>query len=250
MTELEKALHDALMDSIRECQKLGYNPTYTLRMINSLGGVGTCKRMLNGPENLAGFKRLMKLRRLDLTFEAIVLRPEFAPLFTETELSVARGRLAKLGYSLPEPSEPQTSEAPATGERSSGTTTPPKPPGTPSGSDDGGGLPAPPPPAPEPVGYRNSSITRVRPYFRAHLVSDDTGRTWLPKLLRAVAQHNQNKLAADLAGNPGRLSAVCHEKRPYPDADWGFTIDLERASSHPLRPLNSSSCGSSKTLRA
>jgi hypothetical protein len=35
---------------------------------------------------------------LDLTVEALVLRPEFAPLFTEGELTRARERLEQFGY--------------------------------------------------------------------------------------------------------------------------------------------------------
>src|SRR4051794_21828562 len=100
MTELERALYDALMDATRQCQRLRYNPTYTLRMIDRLGHVGACKRILGDPEVVEGFTRLWELRRLDLTIEAIVLRPQLASLFTPEELDTARKRLADVGYSV------------------------------------------------------------------------------------------------------------------------------------------------------
>jgi hypothetical protein len=101
MTEQEKAFYAALMDVTRQCQRLGYNPGYTIQMIEKLGPVGTCKRILGNPESLDGLTRLWELKRLDLTMEALVLRPEFASVFTEDELVVARERLTKVGYSIP-----------------------------------------------------------------------------------------------------------------------------------------------------
>ena len=41
--------------------------------------------------------------------EAIALRPKFAPLFTREQLATARERLKKLGYDMPESSEPPKS---------------------------------------------------------------------------------------------------------------------------------------------
>ena len=48
-----------------------------------------------------GFTRLWELRRLDLTVEAVVLRPEFASLFTPDERAVARQRLDSVGFAVP-----------------------------------------------------------------------------------------------------------------------------------------------------
>ena len=45
-----------------------------------------------------GFTTLWELKRLDLSVEAYVLRPEYAPLFTEEERGIARARLRQYGY--------------------------------------------------------------------------------------------------------------------------------------------------------
>ncbi len=45
-----------------------------------------------------GYTNLWELKRLDLTVETYVLKPEYQPLFSEDELDVARSRLRDYGY--------------------------------------------------------------------------------------------------------------------------------------------------------
>jgi len=45
-----------------------------------------------------GFTTPWELKRLDLSVEAFVLRPEYAPLFAEEERSSARACLKGYGY--------------------------------------------------------------------------------------------------------------------------------------------------------
>jgi hypothetical protein len=45
-----------------------------------------------------GFTRLSERKRLDLSVEAHVLQPEYAPLFTEEQRRIARARLREYGY--------------------------------------------------------------------------------------------------------------------------------------------------------
>jgi hypothetical protein len=45
-----------------------------------------------------GFTALWELNRLDLTIEAHVIKPEFSPLFTETERLLAEERLREYGW--------------------------------------------------------------------------------------------------------------------------------------------------------
>jgi hypothetical protein len=40
------------------------------------------------------------VKRLDLSVEAYVPRPEYAPLFTEEDSSIARARLGEYGYAV------------------------------------------------------------------------------------------------------------------------------------------------------
>jgi len=68
-------------------------------MMDTHGAVEAAKRLIGG-ESIAsdGLTRLYMEQRLDLTVEATVLRPEFAPLFTEDERARARQILASYPY--------------------------------------------------------------------------------------------------------------------------------------------------------
>jgi hypothetical protein len=101
MDDRERALDEVLKDTTRQCQKLGYYPAYAVRMIAESGPLGACRRLLDKPEVSQGFTRMWELKRLDITVEAIALRPELAPLFTNEELAVARERLEKVVYAVP-----------------------------------------------------------------------------------------------------------------------------------------------------
>ena len=54
--------------------------------------------LLASPTVSDGFAALWQCGRLDLTVEALVLRPPWSALFTEQELTTARKRLTELGY--------------------------------------------------------------------------------------------------------------------------------------------------------
>ena len=73
--------------------EVGYTPTYFLRMLSELGPLETARKLLHDPTVSDGFANLWDRGRLDLTVEALVLRPEFSSLFTDQELDRARGRL-------------------------------------------------------------------------------------------------------------------------------------------------------------
>ncbi|WP_017585964.1 GmrSD restriction endonuclease domain-containing protein [Nocardiopsis ganjiahuensis] len=75
-----------------------YTASFFLGMISELGPLGTARKLLNSPAVSDGFANLWERGRLDLTVEALVLRSEFAPLFTEEELARARTRLEQFGY--------------------------------------------------------------------------------------------------------------------------------------------------------
>ena len=83
---------DIYRSAVRECD---YTPTYFLRMVSEHGGLEAARRLLATERPSYGFVRLWECGRLDLSVEAHVLKPEFAPLFTEAELDTARSRLAQ-----------------------------------------------------------------------------------------------------------------------------------------------------------
>lgn len=101
MQEAEKLLAHALQDGIRRCARLGYVPAYFIRMVDEDGPLGAVRRLLAAGQVSEGFERFYDLGHLELTVEAIALRPEFSSLFTPPELALARDRLHALGYSIP-----------------------------------------------------------------------------------------------------------------------------------------------------
>ncbi|MFZ2528189.1 MAG: DUF262 domain-containing protein [Rhodococcus sp. (in: high G+C Gram-positive bacteria)] len=83
----------------RARREAGYHATPLLDMITDLGPHATAKQLLASRTLSDGFSELWERGRIDLTVEALVVDPAFAPLFTNTELEVARHRLIQFGYS-------------------------------------------------------------------------------------------------------------------------------------------------------
>jgi hypothetical protein len=79
--------------------------------LKRLGGLQVARKLLNAPAVSQGFERLKKEHLLSESVEAVVLAPEFRPLFTDAELSRARKRLADHGYT-PADLETQAVEMP------------------------------------------------------------------------------------------------------------------------------------------
>lgn len=94
-TEFEQAMR-AVYDRARA--EANYPANYFLSMLAEHGGLGTAQRLLRSPAVSDGFATLWERGRLDLTVEALVIQPQFAGLFTETELEAAKRRLEQFGY--------------------------------------------------------------------------------------------------------------------------------------------------------
>src|SRR5262245_30777731 len=97
--DVERAF-DAAMVAIYTTAKrdLGYNATRFLQMITDEGGLIAARKLLHASVASEGFTTLWEHRRLDLSVEAHVLRPEFAELFTDDERRIARKRLRDYGF--------------------------------------------------------------------------------------------------------------------------------------------------------
>ncbi|MGE2731758.1 GmrSD restriction endonuclease domain-containing protein [Mycolicibacterium vaccae] len=78
----------------------GYTASYFLSMLSQHGPQETAHRLLASPAISDGFAELWERGRLDLTVEALVVRPEFSELFSEEEIAVAKRRLEQFGYAL------------------------------------------------------------------------------------------------------------------------------------------------------
>ncbi len=69
-------------------------------MVRTYTAVGTVKRQVVKPGVWPGFQKLADAGRLNLTMEALVIQPDFAPLFNEREQAAARQRLKDHGFSI------------------------------------------------------------------------------------------------------------------------------------------------------
>ena len=113
VTVLEFRFHDAMLDIYRLAGEAtrrqrpdgsferGYWPTYFLRAVRNHGGPDYARQLLHAEGTSSGFQRLADAGRLDLTAEALILRSEFEPLFTEEERSIAARRLRGRTYAAP-----------------------------------------------------------------------------------------------------------------------------------------------------
>ncbi|HNX13844.1 MAG TPA: hypothetical protein PK854_12540 [Oscillospiraceae bacterium] len=96
--ELEKRFHHDMEQICAEARKLKYTPAYFAAMLNTHGGVMTAKKLIHTADPSYGFTKLFELKRLDLSVEAHVIKPEYEPLFTDEEREICRSRLLEYGY--------------------------------------------------------------------------------------------------------------------------------------------------------
>jgi len=98
-TNLEINFHDAMVQIyLREKAECGLNAARFLQMVANEGGLSTSKKLLAAAQPAEGFAALWEMKRLDLTVEFLVLRPEYKSLFNAQELATARNRLIEYGY--------------------------------------------------------------------------------------------------------------------------------------------------------
>lgn len=94
-----RAFEAAMRDVYRRAKdEADYHATYFLGMLADLGGLETARRLIRLSAVSDGFTALWERRRLDLSVEALVLREEFASLFTEDEREPAERRLRDYGW--------------------------------------------------------------------------------------------------------------------------------------------------------
>jgi hypothetical protein len=94
----EQEFKEAMLNTYYESVKLGYKPTYFLRMVQELGAIQAAKQLIHVPKFSTGFTKLWELKRLDLSVEALVIQPHWQEWFSDADRKAARDKLAKLGY--------------------------------------------------------------------------------------------------------------------------------------------------------
>jgi hypothetical protein len=112
VSDLERRFHNDMLDVFRRVGEAtrrpradgstarGYWAIYFLRGVRNHGGLAYARQLLRAEGTTTGFQRLADEDRLDLTAEALVLRPEYAELFTDEERATAARRLG--GRRFPE----------------------------------------------------------------------------------------------------------------------------------------------------
>ena len=99
-TEAERQFNEAMLDIYRRAKaEAGYNATRFLSMVVEHGGLETARYLLHAATVSEGYTALWERKRLDLTVEAMILRPEWQALFSDVERRIAVNRLREYGYS-------------------------------------------------------------------------------------------------------------------------------------------------------
>ena len=88
-----KAMEQIYIDAVA----IGYRPSTFRRMLAEHGGVETARRLIRGAAT-SGFETLWEKKRLDLSVEALILKPAWGALFHPDELAMARKRLRNVGH--------------------------------------------------------------------------------------------------------------------------------------------------------
>lgn len=93
MATLAEQFTARLHDAIAKTRELGYNPQRFANKVDTTDSVHLARTYVSTAELHDGFKEVISMGRSDLTMEAIMLEPQFAPLFSPQELAAAQWRL-------------------------------------------------------------------------------------------------------------------------------------------------------------
>lgn len=91
---------DAAMEQIyTEAAGFNYYPTGFLRLLRQNQGLATARQLLRS-NAMKGLTTLWEHGRLDVSVEALILKPEWHHLFTDEERAIASKRLGDFGFKL------------------------------------------------------------------------------------------------------------------------------------------------------
>lgn len=101
MELLEKKFNEA-MQQIYICAKkeLRYNATRFIQLVSEKGGLQAAKQLIVKDGGTYGFEVLWENKRLDLSVEAHVIKPEYRELFNNEEIDMCLNRLKEFGYEV------------------------------------------------------------------------------------------------------------------------------------------------------
>jgi len=100
-TQLEREFHRAMVDIYGKAKsEADYPANRFIQMVADHGGLVTAKMLINSDKPSEGYEALWERGRLDLTVEALIQDPKWAPLFTPEEIEKARQRLREYNYNI------------------------------------------------------------------------------------------------------------------------------------------------------
>lgn len=101
-SETEKRFDTEMMNIYQRARdEAKYNATRYLHMVIEQGGLRAAQTLIHSPQVSEGYTALWERKRLDLTVEALILKPDWRELFTSEELDIAQQRLQQYGYEVP-----------------------------------------------------------------------------------------------------------------------------------------------------
>ncbi len=100
---LHAQFHQDMVNAYQTCIKeLHYRPTLVLSYLGEHSAVETACWLVNLPNDSSGFTKLYEAQRLDLSAEAMMLKPEYATLFSVKDRRTAYDTLKAYRYRCPE----------------------------------------------------------------------------------------------------------------------------------------------------
>lgn len=101
MSTLENKFHEDMRNIYYAAKKeLKYNASRFFQLVSKEGGLKAAKILISKNGGTYGFEVLWENKRLDLSAEALVLRPEYRELFTVEERETCKNRLKEFGYEI------------------------------------------------------------------------------------------------------------------------------------------------------
>ena len=98
---LQNKFNNEVMEAIEESKKIGYNPSRFIQMLHQAGNNAyeVVQRLVT-KEVSTGLEKLWEKGRLELSMEAIIVKPEYQELFSPEIISICTKKLKKFGYKI------------------------------------------------------------------------------------------------------------------------------------------------------
>ena len=98
---LQNKFNNEVIEAVEESRKMGYTPTRFIVMLQKeKGNALEVAQKLVTKDLTIGLQELYKHKRLDLSLEAIISKPEYDKLFPPEIINICKRKLKRLGYTI------------------------------------------------------------------------------------------------------------------------------------------------------